>query len=51
MSIRTYRVTQGSVDEALHRVDRDLAEAFMQRNCSGPVGSVAVSAAVCGERA
>lgn len=27
-SIRTYRITQGSIDEALHRVDRDLADAF-----------------------
>ena len=27
-SIRTYRMTQGSIDEALHRVDRDLADAF-----------------------
>jgi hypothetical protein len=28
VSIRTYRITQGSIDEALHRVDRDLADAF-----------------------
>ena len=27
-SIRTYRVGTGSIDEALHRVDRDLADAF-----------------------
>lgn len=30
MSIRTYRMTEGSIDEALHRVDRDLADAFMR---------------------
>jgi quinol monooxygenase YgiN len=27
-SIRTYRIGSGSVDEVLHRVDRDLADAF-----------------------
>ena len=27
-SIRTYRVGTGPVDEVLHRVDRDLADAF-----------------------
>jgi quinol monooxygenase YgiN len=27
-SIRTYRIGNGSVDEVLHRVDRDLADAF-----------------------
>lgn len=28
MSIRTYRITKGSIDEALHRVDQGLADAF-----------------------
>jgi hypothetical protein len=28
MSIRTYRVGKGSLEEAMHRVDRDLAESF-----------------------
>jgi hypothetical protein len=32
LSIRTYRITNGSVDEVMHRVDRDLAEAFMQED-------------------
>lgn len=27
-SIRTYRVGRGSIDEIMHRVDRDLADAF-----------------------
>jgi quinol monooxygenase YgiN len=27
-SIRTYRIGNGSADEVLHRVDRDLADAF-----------------------
>jgi quinol monooxygenase YgiN len=27
-SIRTYRIGNGSVDDVLHRVDRDLADAF-----------------------
>jgi quinol monooxygenase YgiN len=27
-SIRTYRIGRGSVDEVMHRVDRDLADAF-----------------------
>ena len=27
-SIRTYRVGKGSIDELMHRVDRDLAEAL-----------------------
>jgi quinol monooxygenase YgiN len=30
MTIRTYRVGKGSIDEVMHRVDRDLAEAFVQ---------------------
>ena len=28
MSIRTYRVADGSIDVVMHRVDRDLAESF-----------------------
>ena len=28
LSIRTYRIGAGSVDEAMHRVDRDLADVF-----------------------
>jgi heme-degrading monooxygenase HmoA len=28
LSIRTYRVNRGSIDEVMHRVDRDLAESF-----------------------
>jgi hypothetical protein len=30
VSIRTYRFAEGSIDEAMHRVDRDLADAFAQ---------------------
>jgi quinol monooxygenase YgiN len=30
LSIRTYRVGSGRVDDVMHRVDRDLAEAFAQ---------------------
>jgi heme-degrading monooxygenase HmoA len=30
VSIRTYRVGKGSIDELMHRVDRDMAEAFAQ---------------------
>jgi hypothetical protein len=28
MTIRTYRFGKGSIDDLMHRVDRDLAEAF-----------------------
>ncbi len=28
VSIRTYRVGKGSIDDVMHRVDRDLADAF-----------------------
>ena len=45
MSIRTYRVTTGSIDDALHRVDRDLAEAFAQEP-----GFIAYQVARTGER-
>jgi quinol monooxygenase YgiN len=30
VSMRTYRVGSGSIDALMHRVDRDLAEAFAQ---------------------
>jgi quinol monooxygenase YgiN len=30
VSIRTYRVGRGSIEDLTHRVDRDLAEAFAQ---------------------
>src|SRR5437588_11859308 len=30
VSIRTYRIGKGSIDDLMHRVDRDLAEAFAQ---------------------
>ena len=29
VSIRTYRVGKGSIDELMHRVDRDLADSFV----------------------
>jgi quinol monooxygenase YgiN len=45
LSIRTYRVAKGSVDDALHRVDRDLAEAFTQEP-----GFIAYQVARTGER-
>ena len=45
MSIRTYRITQGSIDEALHRVDRDLADAF-----TNEPGFVSYKVAKTGER-
>jgi hypothetical protein len=45
LSIRTYRINDGSIDEAMHRVDRDLAEAFMQED-----GFVAYQVAKTGER-
>jgi hypothetical protein len=32
VSIRTYRVGKGSIDDLMHRVDRDLAEAFAQED-------------------
>jgi quinol monooxygenase YgiN len=44
LSIRTYRVGSGRVDEALHRVDRDLAEALAQEE-----GFVAYQVAKTGE--
>ena len=45
LSIRTYRVNEGSIDEAMHRVDRDLAEAFVQED-----GFVAYQVAQTGGR-
>jgi quinol monooxygenase YgiN len=45
MSIRTYRIGSGRVDETLHRVDRDLAEAFTQEE-----GFVSYHAARTGEQ-
>ena len=32
VSIRTYRVGRGSMDDLMHRVDRDLADAFVQED-------------------
>lgn len=45
VSIRTYRITQGSIDEVLHRVDRDLADAFAREP-----GFVSYQVARTGER-
>jgi hypothetical protein len=45
VSIRTYRFGKGSVDELMHRVDRDLADAFVQET-----GFVAYQVARTGER-
>jgi len=45
LSIRTYRVNSGEVDDVMHRVDRDLAEAFTQEE-----GFVAYQVAKTGER-
>jgi quinol monooxygenase YgiN len=46
VSIRTYRVGKGSIDDLMHRVDRDLAEAFAQEP-----GFIAYQCARTGERA
>ena len=32
VSIRTYRIREGSLDEVMHRVDRDLADAFARED-------------------
>jgi quinol monooxygenase YgiN len=45
VSIRTYRVGQGSIDDLMHLVDRDMAEAFAQEP-----GFIAYQAAQTGER-
>ena len=44
-SIRTYRMSQGSIDEALHRVDTGLADAFAREP-----GFVAYQVVRTGER-
>ena len=44
-SIRTYRVGRGSIDDVMHRVDRDLAESFAQEP-----GFVAYQVVQTGER-
>jgi hypothetical protein len=44
-SIRTYRVGTGAVEDLMHRVDRDLAEAFAQEP-----GFIAYQVARTGER-
>ena len=45
VSIRTYRFGKGSVDELMHRVDRDLADAFALET-----GFVAYQVARTGDR-
>ena len=45
VSIRTYRVGKGSLDELMHRVDRDLADAFVQET-----GFIAYQVARTGDR-
>jgi hypothetical protein len=45
ISIRTYRVGKGSIDDVMHRVDRDLAEAFTQEP-----GFISYHVAQTGER-
>jgi hypothetical protein len=45
VSIRTYRVGDGSIDDLMHHVDRDLAEAFAQEP-----GFVAYQAIKTGDR-
>jgi hypothetical protein len=45
VSIRTYRVGKGSIDELMHRVDRDLADAFVLET-----GFIAYQVARTGER-
>jgi hypothetical protein len=45
MSIRTYRVGQGSIEDLMHRVDRDLAEAFSRED-----GFVAYQVVQTGDR-
>jgi hypothetical protein len=45
VSIRTYRVGAGSVTDMMHRVDRDLAEAFAQEP-----GFIAYQVAQTGDR-
>jgi hypothetical protein len=45
ISVRTYRVGKGSIDDVMHRVDRDLAEAFTQEP-----GFISYHVAQTGER-
>jgi hypothetical protein len=45
LSIRTYRVGTGSIDDLMHRVDRDFAEAMAQE-----AGFIAYQAVRTGER-
>jgi hypothetical protein len=45
VSIRTYRVGAGSIDELMHRVDRDIADAFVQET-----GFIAYQVARTGDR-
>ena len=45
VSIRTYRFGKGSIDELMHRVDRDLADAFAQEP-----GFIAYQVARTGDR-
>ena len=45
ISVRTYRVGKGSIDDVMHRVDRDLAEAFAQEP-----GFISYHVAQTGER-
>jgi hypothetical protein len=45
VSIRTYRVGKGSLDDLMHRVDRDLADAFVQET-----GFIAYQVARTGDR-
>jgi len=45
ISIRTYRVGKGSITDVMHRVDRDLAEAFAQEP-----GFISYHVAQTGER-
>jgi hypothetical protein len=45
VSVRTYRAETGSVDDLMHRLDRDLAEAFAQ-----DAGFIAYDVTRTGER-
>jgi len=45
VSIRTYRVGAGAIEDLMHRVDRDLAEAFAQEP-----GFIAYQVARTGDR-
>jgi len=45
VSIRTYRIGKGSIDDVMHRVDRDLADAFAREP-----GFISYEAVKTGER-